>query len=135
MSNNPGDGASLFHMRMHARIAILRPYDRAFLHAHATEYNRILDRLRDNGTPHFVLDLSGCDYISSEGISNVTRSWKLCYEENKGTMAVVVPQDTPGEIRNLFDLIGISRVLGTALQSSVEEGIKHLEGLEKTVHH
>jgi anti-anti-sigma regulatory factor len=119
-------------MRMQGRIAILRPCDRAFLHAHATEYNRILDKLRDNGAPHFVLDLSGCDYISSEGISNVTRSWKWCYEENNGTMAVVVPQDTPGEIRNLFDLIGVSRVLGTALQSSVEEGILHLQRLEKT---
>jgi hypothetical protein len=126
MSNSNAAASPLFDVRVDREIAVLHVFDKAFLHSHSTEYTRMLAELMEQGTPSFILDLSNCDYISSEGISNVTRSWKACYEEGKGRMAVVVPDDPANEVRNLFDVIGVSHILGNALQPTVEAAVSCL---------
>jgi anti-anti-sigma factor len=126
MSNSNTFFSPLFDVRVDRGIAVLRVFGKAYLHSHATEYARILAKLREQGVARFILDLSSCDYISSEGISNVTRSWKSFCDEGKGRMAVVVPNDPANEVRNLFDVIGISPILGNALQPTVEAAVNCL---------
>ncbi len=116
----------LFGIRRQGEVAVLRPLDRAFLHTHSAEYNRILEELGAGGPLQFVVDLSGCDYLSSEGVNNIMQSWKKCFEAGKGRMAVVVPDIPLNEVRNLFEIIGISRLLGEALQKSMENALAYV---------
>jgi hypothetical protein len=42
-------------------------------------------------------------------------------------MAAVVPLDPENEVRNLFEIIGLARMIGNALQPTLADAIKYLK--------
>jgi hypothetical protein len=82
--------------------------------------------LREKGLKRFVVDLSTCTYISSEGLTCTAACWKWCHDEGNGHMAAIIPQSPGNEVRNLFDIIGLSRMIGSALQPSLNQALKYL---------
>jgi hypothetical protein len=57
MSNSNAASSPLFDVRVDREIAVLHVFDKAYLHSHATEYARILAKLREQGVAWFILDL------------------------------------------------------------------------------
>jgi hypothetical protein len=108
-------------------VAILKPVEKAFTLSQALEFDRIFDCLRKNDFRRFVLDYSTCEYISSEGLTCTASCWKWCHEEKNGHMVAIVPQDPKNEVRNLFEIIGLSRMIGSAVQSTLPQALKYLK--------
>jgi hypothetical protein len=116
-----------FQVRYKGNVVILKPNEKAFTHIQAGEFNRIWNRLRENKIRRFVLDYSTCEYISSEGLTCTASSWKWCHEEGNGYMVAIVPLDPKNEVRNLFEIIGLSRMIGSALQPTLPQALKYLK--------
>ncbi len=127
--SNSDIGSKLYKISIENAIAVIHPLDRAFLHAQAKEFKRLLVDLRATGVAATILVLSLCDYISSEGISSITQGWKWCTEEGNGVLAVVVQNDATSEVWNLFEIIGISRILGSSLQPTLAAAIAHVSAI------
>jgi anti-anti-sigma regulatory factor len=127
MSNNKEIVSREFQIRYKADAAILKPVEKAFTHLQAGEFNRIFDCLRENNVKRFVLDFSTCEYISSEGLTCTASCWKWCHEDGNGQMVAVVPLDPANEVRNLFEIIGLSRMIGSALQPTLPQALKYLK--------
>ena len=107
-------------------VAVIGFASRIFQKYEADDFRLLLNRLRVRSISHYVIDLSGCDYVSSEGLGATAQCWKWCHDEGKGRMAVVLPSQPDHEVRNLFDIIGLSRTIGSALQPTVEDARAYL---------
>ena len=127
MSNDAGVVSPAFRVTFDEDIAIICPVERAFMRFQAKEFDRILDLLRKGATRRFIMDLSSCDYISSEGLASTASCWKWCYDDGHGHMAAVVSERPDNEVRNLFEIIGLSRMIGNALQPTLADAIKYLK--------
>jgi hypothetical protein len=127
MSNNEEIVSTEFQVRFKADVAVLKPFEKKFTHLQAGEFYRIFDRLRVNGITRFVLDYSTCEYISSEGLTCTASCWKWCHEEKNGHMVAIVPLDPRNEVRNLFEIIGLSRMIGSALQPTLPQALNYLK--------
>ena len=92
----------------------------------AQEFDALLGKLRENSCTQFVIDLGGCKYISSEGLGSIATCWEWCHDEEEGRMSVVLPHDAPEEVRNLFEITGIARAIGSALQPTVDDAKNYL---------
>jgi hypothetical protein len=126
MSNNDGIVSSAFGIMIDKDIVIVKATDKSILHSQAQEFNRIFELLKRNGYIRFILDLSICDYISSEGLTCAASCWKWCHDDGNGHMVIIVPQKPENEVRNLFDIIGLSRMVGSALQPKLSNAIRYL---------
>jgi hypothetical protein len=126
MSSNGRFVSSAFRVTIDKDIAILQSVDASVMHFQAQEFNRIFDLLREQGFRRFVIDLSTCEYISSEGLTCTASCWKWCHDEGNGHMVAIVPQNPDNEVRNLFDIIGLSRMIGSALQPALTQAVKYL---------
>jgi|GEM_PF-1285432 len=109
------------------RIPILKPCARSFFSEQAKEFSRLVKSLRRKKQFFLVVDLSECDYISSEGLGIIAACRRWCEEKRRGAMGVVLPPDTDSEVVNLFDITGLSRSIGSALQRSVRDAIAYLK--------
>jgi anti-anti-sigma factor len=98
-----------------------------FQKSEAQELARLLEELKKSKKARIVVDLSSCQYISSEGLGTVARCWKWCHDEDNGRMAVVIPSDPSNEVRNLFEIIGLARVIGSAVRPSVDDAVTYLQ--------
>ncbi|MBD3392736.1 MAG: hypothetical protein GF418_11600 [Chitinivibrionales bacterium] len=107
-------------------IPVLRPVAPDFVHEQAREFGRIVSELRRKKLFTLVLDLSGCEYISSEGLGIISACWQWCQEKHKGCMGIVLPKSGSNEVVSLFDITGLSRSIGGALQRSVKGAITYL---------
>jgi len=126
MSNSDAIISSAFQVTTENNIAILQSLEASFMHPQAQEFYRIFDLLRKQGICRFVIDLSTCEYISSEGLTCTASCWKWCHDEGNGHMIAIVPQNPENEVRNLFDIIGLSRMIGSALQPSLAQALNYL---------
>jgi len=126
MSSNGRFVSSAFRVTIDKDIAILQSVDASVMHFQAQEFNRIFDLLREQGFRRFIIDLSTCEYISSEGLTCTASCWKWCHDEGNGHMVAIVPQNPDNEVRNLFDIIGLSRMIGSALQPALTQALKYL---------
>lgn len=88
---------------------------------------QLLKKVSKDPQPQFILDLSSCRYISSEGLGATARCWKWCHDDGHGKMAVVLPMDAKDEVRNLFEIIGLTRIIGSAIRPSVDDAIEYLK--------
>jgi hypothetical protein len=127
MSNNEGLRSPSFRVTFDEDIAIISPVDKAFMRFQAKEFDRIFELLRKDATRRFILDFSSCDYISSEGLASTASCWKWCHDDGHGQMAAIVPQGPDNEVRNLFEIIGLSRMIGSALQPTLASALKYLK--------
>jgi hypothetical protein len=127
MSNSKEIVSQEFQIRYKADAAILKPVQKTFTHLQVGEFNRVFNCLRENNISRFVLDFSTCEYISSEGLTCTASCWKWCHEDGNGQMVVIVPLDPANEVRNLFEIIGLSRMIGSALQPTLHQALKYLK--------
>lgn len=127
MSNDAEIGSSAFQITFDEDIAIIHAVDRAFMRFQAKEFERILELLRKGSTRRFIVDFSSCDYISSEGLASTMSCWKWCHDDGHGHMAAVVSLHPDNEVRNLFEIIGLSRMIGSALQPTIADALKYLK--------
>jgi anti-anti-sigma factor len=109
------------------RIPVLSPIDRKFISEQAKELGRLVRLLRRKKLFNLVIDLSECEYISSEGLGIISGCWQWCQKKGKGYMGVVLPRTAGSEVVNLFDITGLSRAIGSALQRSVRDAITYLK--------
>ena len=108
-------------------IPVLRPISHHFMSDQAREFSRIVRLLRKKSMYNLIVDLSECEFISSEGLGIISACWQWCQEKGKGYMSVVLPRDIESEVVNLFDITGLSRSIGSALQRSVKDAITCLK--------
>ena len=127
MSNSNGTASPAFQITFDGAIAILQAVDSSFMHFQAREFDRVFDLLRKKQYRQFILDLTPCEYISSEGLTCVASCWKWCHDEGNGQMAAIVPQNPENEVRNLFEIIGLSRMIGSALQPALSQALRYLK--------
>jgi anti-anti-sigma regulatory factor len=126
MSSRDKTASRLFNIRIDKDIVLLHPLDKAFLNSQAKEFTLIFEDLKKKGYKKYILDFSQCDYISSEGLSITALCWKWCHDEGNGSMAAVVPDDSSNEVRKLFEIIGLSRMIGSALQPKIATAVTYL---------
>jgi anti-anti-sigma regulatory factor len=122
MSNDKSVFSSLFTIRFDKDIAIFSPLDKSFINSQAGEFNRVFDELRQQDFTKFILDFSNCDHISSEGLNITAQCWKVCHDQGYNLM-VVVPEGPKNEVREMFDLIGLSRMIGGSLKPTMLDAI------------
>ncbi len=126
MSNNEEIVSQEFQVKFKGDVVILKPVQKTFTHLQANEFNRIFELLCERRVSRFILDYSTCEYISSEGLTCTASCWKWCHEEKNGHMVAIVPLDPRNEVRNLFEIIGLSRMIGSALQPTLPQALKYL---------
>jgi anti-anti-sigma regulatory factor len=126
MSASGSLASGMIHVTIVESIPVLRPVDPDFLSEQAKEFSRLVDLLRKKSLNDLVLDLSSCRNISSEGLGIISACWQWCQEKGKGYMGVVLPRSKENEVVNLFDITGLSRSIGSALQRSVRDAIRYL---------
>jgi anti-anti-sigma factor len=107
-------------------VVVLKPHSDSFLKEQAYELARLVDQLYLTGCCRFVIDLCGCEHISSDGLGAVAKCWRECHEERRGTMAVSLSYAKDNEVINLFDITGLTTIIGSALQSSVQDAVNYL---------
>jgi anti-anti-sigma factor len=107
-------------------VAVIGFVSRIFQKYEADDFRMLLNRLRARSIRQYVIDLSGCDYVSSEGLGATAQCWKWCHDEGNGRMAVVLPSQADHEVRNLFDIIGLSRTIGSAIQPTIDDARAYL---------
>jgi anti-anti-sigma regulatory factor len=126
MSSNGKLSSPLFNVRVDNGIAVLQAKDKAFLSSQAKEFSRLFEELKSRSIVKYILDFSNCDYVSSEGLNFTAQCWKWCREQGHGSMAAVVPNEPANAVRKLFDIIGMSYMIGASLQPTVADAEKYL---------
>jgi len=101
--------------------------DMVFIRHQAKPFVQKTKALIKKGVNRFVVDLSNCEYISSEGLGAIAELWHSCVEKDKGSVAVVCKDDGQNEVRYLFDIIGLSRLMTGQLFSNLREAEAHME--------
>jgi anti-anti-sigma regulatory factor len=91
------------------------------------EFSRILEDVKTGTEKKVILDFSRCSYISSDGLNTTAQFWKWCKKEKTVAIAIVAVDDKHNEIRNLFDIIGLSAMVGEALAPTVEKAVEFLQ--------
>jgi hypothetical protein len=110
----------------HDDIALLKPLNKALLVLEGKELKNLFDTALRNNITRLVLDLSAAEYISSEALGAVAICWNGCGDGEKARMAVILSPDESNEVRNLFEIIGLSRTLGNAIKTSSRDAINYL---------
>lgn len=114
-------------LRTRKGIAVITFEGEDFQKPEAQRLLALLKRIAKKPSPRFIFDLSNCNYISSEGLGATARCWKWCHDDGNGKMAVVLPSEPDNEVRNLFEIIGLSRIIGSALRPSVDDAVGYLQ--------
>ena len=73
----------------------------------------------ETGFTRLILDISSCDYISSEGLGAIVSLWKT----HQNTFVIVISPEDDSSIADLFEMTGLSRVLKGAVYVSLEEAL------------
>ncbi len=95
----------------------------------AKELRNLFDTAIRSGTTRFVIDLSATDYISSEALGTIAGCFNACAQQISGTLSVILPTEENNEVRNLFDIIGLSRLMGSAIQTSRKDALLYIRDL------
>ena len=127
MSSNGDLSTPQLRVTLDATTATLSPNESLFLGHQAKELNDILHKLHAQDISGFVFDLTDCSYISSEGLGVLAAWWRFCHEQKKGSMVVVLPTAANNEVSNLFEIIGLSRMIGSAIQPTVKDALNYLK--------
>lgn len=110
--------------------AIIVPQVVELLHAEATRLSELVIALQEQDVKRYVFDLSALTYISSEGLGTVASCWKWCRDEGRnGAMTVVLSSDPTNSVRNLFEIIGLSRMMGDAVLFSRSDAMAYLKNI------
>ena len=126
MADKPLPAAKNIALSADGDIVVVATRKNSFAHAESAEFNTIWNELSSTGCRRFVFDLSSCRFVSSEALGMMAACWKWCGEESNGRMSVVLPVGEGGEVRNLFEITGLSRTIGAALQSSLQDALNYL---------
>jgi hypothetical protein len=126
LNSPPASSSAMFSVSFTKDIAVITPQDRAFLNSQIKEFSRIFEDLKAKNCNKFILDFSNSTYISSEGLSLTAQYWKWSSSQVHGGMAIVAEDNGENEIRNLFEILGMSAMIGNALQASVEGAVEYL---------
>jgi anti-anti-sigma factor len=118
--------STVFEISMEDSITVLRPLTNSFLKLQADEFKRIVETLTQKKHTRIVLDLTGCEYISSDGLGAVAHCWRWCHAEGHGNMAVALSHAKENEVINLFDITGLTTTIGSALQANAHDAINYL---------
>lgn len=108
-------------------VAIVRFPSKMFQRAETEALQGKMEELFLRGVTTFIFDLGDCLYISSEGLGTTARYWKFCRDRHKGRMAVVMGEETDPEVQNLFEIIGLAAVIGSAVRPTVDDALKYLK--------
>jgi anti-anti-sigma factor len=107
---------------------LIKVHDKVFIRHQARRFNTVIKEALARGRSRFLVDLSACGYISSEGLAAVAELWHLCTEKPEGQVAIVCADDGENEIRYLFDIIGLSKLMEGHLFSRLYEAEKFMAG-------
>jgi anti-anti-sigma factor len=127
MSSNNDSGKKAFETKTENDTVIIQAINPSIQHTEAREFENLFETLTKKGCTRFILDLSLCEYISSEGLSCTASSWKWCFDEGNGNMVIIVPKDPENEVRHLFEIIGLSRMVGSAMQPDIAHAMRYLK--------
>lgn len=119
--------SSIIDVKFMESIPVIRPFTPSFMREQAREFNRIIQLLRRRRFNSLILDLTGCERISSEGLGVIAACWHWCHELGRGRMAVVLSGAGGNEVINLFDITGLTTQIGSALQRSVHSAMMYLK--------
>lgn len=123
---NGGLASGIFSICIVEEIPVLKPLASRFYCEQADEFNRLVTLLRKKKLFNIIIDLSGCEGISSEGLGIISACRQWCQEKKKG-IGVVLPRAVENEVVNLFDITGLSRTIGSALQRSVKDAVTYIK--------
>ena len=108
-------------------VAVLRFPSHIFQKKESAALTSAFLDLQEKAITRCVLDLGLCEYVSSDGLGATAQCWKKCKEGKAIQMALVLPADPSAEVRNLFDIIGLSGAIGSALQPTVADAIAYVK--------
>jgi anti-anti-sigma factor len=123
---SPVPYTSHFTFSSEGTVAMITPRENMFMKREAKEFPLLVEYQVEQGLTRFVVDLSACDYISSEGLGALAKLWKWCDEEQHGQLAVVLSRDDRNEVANLFDITGLARIMGSAVRPSAPDAVSYL---------
>jgi len=115
-----------FTVTVNDRIAVIAPSVETFMYREAQEFDHLFEQLRGKGFTHFIIELGTCDYISSEGLGAIASCWKWCHDEGMGRLSVILQQNTDNEVSNLFEITGLTRIIGSAIQPTLKDALKYI---------
>jgi hypothetical protein len=115
-----------FSLVLDVDIVIISIRNNSFARPESLEFHSMLDTLRASGYSKYVLDLTNCRFVSSEALGAIAGCWKWCYDDSNGFMSVVLPAGEGCEVRNLFEITGLGRAIGSAVQSSRSDAINYI---------
>ena len=118
--------SAIFSLSLDDDILIISIRHSSFARAESTEFSTIFGDLRSRGYTKYVIDLTKCRFVSSEALGGIAFCWKWCYDEGNGLMSVVLPSSEGGEVRNLFEITGLRRTIGAAIQHSQSDAINYI---------
>lgn len=72
----------------------------------AEEFDRAFDKLIQDGGKHFVLDMSGLDYVSSAGLRSVLG----VYKKIKGAGGNLLLCGLKGVVKEVFEISGFASI-------------------------
>lgn len=106
--------------------SLIKIHDRVFIRHQAKTFNVLVKEAMASGKSRFLVDMTSCEYISSEGLAAVAGLWHLCAEKSGAIVAIVCADDGANEVRYLLDIIGLARLMEGHLFSHVYDAEKFL---------
>jgi anti-anti-sigma regulatory factor len=103
---------------------LFRIADGIFIREGVRELLEKVKPYREQGKSRFIIDFTGCDYISSEGLGAMSELWKYCKSQKNGKIGVIFNPDPENDVRYLFDTIGLTTMMKDNIFVSTEEAEK-----------
>ena len=105
-------------------FALIAIDDSVFIHAQVQEFNKVISELKAESKKNFIIDMTNCDYISSEGLGAIAEIWRWCHDNGNGKIALIFSKDPNNEIKYLFDIIGLSLAMKGYIFSDLKSAEK-----------
>jgi anti-anti-sigma regulatory factor len=118
--------SNIFSLALDDDIIIISMRLSSFARTETTEFQTVLEDLRSRGYSKYVLDITACRFVSSEALGMIASCWKWCFDEGNGFLSVVLPSGEGSEVRNLFEITGLCRAIGAAIQPSRTDAINYI---------
>ncbi|MFP4418027.1 MAG: STAS domain-containing protein [Fibrobacterota bacterium] len=115
----------LIHCSAIDNIIVIRPLRAIFAGEQVREFFLFFQSYKNQPDHRLILDISQCDYASSEALGAITSCWQWHQKDNR-RFALVVPSTSDNYIAELLSISNLDHTMGETIQKSMQAALAHM---------